>query len=556
MITLTSLSASTELKDISFCIDPGHGGTDPGAGGVNGLKEAATVLEISKLVKSKLESRGATVQLTRNDNSTMALSARTNLANAMKADRLISIHLNAFNQKANYTLMTVYLTATATSKSTQIASFIAVDIHNEIGLGYASSTFSPAISGVRQENFHMLRESSMPAVLTESSFIDFPAEEVKLRDPKYIEKVAGIIYAGICKHYNIPVTASSQKSELIVTASNKADNKPVAGAAVKLTLKDGSTLDALTDNAGFSKFSDLSAGDIAISVSHNLFVSASKTISITSGKNSTEAFILEAKKLNSIVGIITDSANGVKLANAKCVLSVNGKIIETVLSSATGVYRFSNLVDNEYTVSVELNGYLPAAQSTQVSGGIEKWNSIKIALQPKNKASLSGNITNAITTEGIANVKITLYLGSTSKEIKTTNSSGFYKFENLEAGLYKISCKPAKPYSSKTISKIQIAENEAKIMDAALTDPTMPGSINGYVYRLKSNRKVAVMNEKVEIYQSSKLVTTLQTGWGATAGQFRADDLAPGSYEVKTAGVSKTVKVSAAKEVAANIKVQ
>ncbi len=555
-LCVAPVNALDNLNGLTFCIDPGHGGTDPGAAGVNGLRECDVVLQLSKLVKSKLEARGAIVELTREDNSTLGLTTRTNLANSLKADRLISIHLNAFNKTSNYTLMAVYLTATATSKSTHIASFIATDIHTEIGLGYASSNFTPAISGVKKENFHMVRESAMPAVLTESSFIDNAAEEVKLRDPKYVEKVAGIIAAGVLKHYNVPVTAPVQTGDITITLQNVKTNAPVALALVKVTEKSGNAIEKSTDNSGAIIFTGLKTGDITIAIEHKDYINVSKTFTIAAGKNAV-SYSIEPKKLNTLVGIISDAANSNRLINAKCTLAAAGKILQSVYSSSTGVYKFIDLSDNTYDVLAEFDGYTPVTQSAEVTGGTEKWNSIKLMLKPKDQASLSGKVLNALTNLGIANVTVNLYNGTTLIATVKTDANGLYTFSKLNAGSFKIQYKPAKPYGTKTVSNIAVAQNETKVYtDVKLTSPDMPGSINGYVYRLKSGKKVAVMNETVEIQQSGKTITTLQTGWGATAGQFRADNLKAGKYDIKVCGKTVTSTVSAAKEVNPSIKVE
>ena len=97
--------ALDDLSNILVVIDPGHGGDQPGAIGPTGLKEADAVLTISKKVRDKLTARGARVELTRSTDQTLTLTARTNFANSLKADRLISIHLNDFNGQSNYTLM-------------------------------------------------------------------------------------------------------------------------------------------------------------------------------------------------------------------------------------------------------------------------------------------------------------------------------------------------------------------------------------------------------------------------------------------------------------------
>ncbi|MBP7653105.1 N-acetylmuramoyl-L-alanine amidase [Candidatus Dependentiae bacterium] len=552
------INAADDLKNIVICIDAGHGGTDPGAKGIQGLKEAETVLKIAKLVQSKLESKGAVVEMTRETDSVMSLSARTNLANAVKADRLLSIHLNAFNTKANYTLTTVYLTAQPSSNSTKIAAFIAKDINTEIGLGFASSNFSPAISGVRKENFHMLRESSMPAVLTESSFIDYPAEEIKLTDPKYIEKVAQIIFTGICKHYGVqPEIQTVQKSSLNITVADKTDNaKVLENVTVSAIFSGGGVIELLTDKTGKVLFTGLVPGKISVRIKHQNYKEALfENVELKSGQTTTLNLFAE-ERTGSIIGIITDAKTGTRLVNVKCSLIFNNSVVKTGNTGATGVYKFESVKCGDYSVKAEFDGYAAAIQTIQVSADLEKWNSIKLNQDIKIKSEISGIVKDAVTGEAISGAKMTLYKGTVSTNSVYSGVDGSYVFKNLDNATYKIQCKPKSIYKTKTISSIKLGENETKQTDFILMNPETPGSINGYVYRIKNNRKVAVMSEEIKIYKAGKMEAVCQTGWGATAGMFRVDNLKAGKYDIHVAGTIKTSTVSAGKTVNPSIKIE
>ncbi len=81
-------------------IDPGHGGTDSGAVGVNNLYEKNVNLAVAKEVGKLLEMNGIEVKLSRTTDITVSLESRTNSANSWKADCFVSIHCNAFDGKA------------------------------------------------------------------------------------------------------------------------------------------------------------------------------------------------------------------------------------------------------------------------------------------------------------------------------------------------------------------------------------------------------------------------------------------------------------------------
>ena len=90
-----------DIKQNKFLvvIDPGHGGIDPGAIGISGIKESDIVLDVSRIVKRLLSKKGVKVRLTRNKEVELDLPPRTSLANRLDADILVSIHANASRGK-------------------------------------------------------------------------------------------------------------------------------------------------------------------------------------------------------------------------------------------------------------------------------------------------------------------------------------------------------------------------------------------------------------------------------------------------------------------------
>lgn len=91
---LPDLSAAGGLRTV--VIDPGHGGDDAGARGVDGTLEKDVTLAIGRRVKAAIEARlGVRVLLTRDGDRAMRVDERTSLANNNKADLFISLHANA-----------------------------------------------------------------------------------------------------------------------------------------------------------------------------------------------------------------------------------------------------------------------------------------------------------------------------------------------------------------------------------------------------------------------------------------------------------------------------
>lgn len=142
-------------------IDPGHGGSDPGASG-NGIIESDKVLDISIRLGDLLKTKGIQVKYSRNDNSNyVELSQRAKMANEWGADIFISIHANSFTSSSVYGTETFSYT-NGSSKSKDIA----LKITNAI-----SSSMKLYNRGAKTANFAVIRESNMPAVLIETAFL-------------------------------------------------------------------------------------------------------------------------------------------------------------------------------------------------------------------------------------------------------------------------------------------------------------------------------------------------------------------------------------------------
>lgn len=143
-------------------INPGHGGSDPGAVG-NGLKERDVVLKIGKRVEQYLLAVGYDVRLFQYDGPAEICDA----ANYWDADLFVSIHANAANGWARGT---------------------EVFYVSEYGWRPASKIYKQLINtialvqrGIKQtDNLYVLNHTDMPAVLVETAFIDNPQDAALL----------------------------------------------------------------------------------------------------------------------------------------------------------------------------------------------------------------------------------------------------------------------------------------------------------------------------------------------------------------------------------------
>ncbi|MBU7008629.1 N-acetylmuramoyl-L-alanine amidase [Phosphitispora fastidiosa] len=168
-------------------IDPGHGGHDPGAQGY-GLQEKNINLDIAQKIRNKLVDY-ADVSLTRNGDVFVSLSDRAAFANREGADLFVSVHVNA----GGGTGFESYIYPAASTASREITKVI----HRAAADFYVSAGFLDR--GFKEANFAVLRETDMPAILTENLFIDTREDAARLQDPLFRDKIAAATVNGIIR---------------------------------------------------------------------------------------------------------------------------------------------------------------------------------------------------------------------------------------------------------------------------------------------------------------------------------------------------------------------
>lgn len=164
---------SAAWSDFVIVLDPGHGGTDPGAcyngSSVDNYTESWLALQCAGQVYNKLSSLGANVYMTRfSDATTMSLSARRNYCYTYNSDVFISFHLNAANASAHGTETWYYY-----STSSSLASIVQSGLIAKFGEVDGTGGYKLTNRGVKQNGWTVITAgSAYPAVLTEGLFID------------------------------------------------------------------------------------------------------------------------------------------------------------------------------------------------------------------------------------------------------------------------------------------------------------------------------------------------------------------------------------------------
>lgn len=185
------------LRGKVIVVDPGHGGSNPGAV-ANNSTEAANNLAVSLKLRDKLVQAGAKVIMTRDTNRTVApegsslgqeLQARVDLAESNHADIFVSIHSNSNPDPSIAGTMTFYPSA----KSPKLAQEVQTAIIKETG---------SVDKGTSPATFYVLRNTSMPSILVEMGFVTNAQEAGRLNSDSYRTSIANGVFSGIANYFN------------------------------------------------------------------------------------------------------------------------------------------------------------------------------------------------------------------------------------------------------------------------------------------------------------------------------------------------------------------
>jgi N-acetylmuramoyl-L-alanine amidase len=187
----TTLLLTLKPHIYKVVIDAGHGGKDPGAISANGTREKDFALDLTLRVGQLLMNHPRIqVIYTRSDDTYPTLEERVKLANEINADVFISIHANKFSRTTVRGIETYY----SREDSKELASLI-------------HSTLLPITGfpdrGTKQANFHVIKNTVMPAALLEIGFLSNPEEEAQLNNSEFRQKVAEGIRGALLQFFGL-----------------------------------------------------------------------------------------------------------------------------------------------------------------------------------------------------------------------------------------------------------------------------------------------------------------------------------------------------------------
>jgi N-acetylmuramoyl-L-alanine amidase len=242
-----SLTRALGLKISRIAIDPGHGGSDTGAMGPHGLVEKNLCLDVALRLGQLIEKNlsGAEVVYTRKDDRYVPLEERTAIANRANADLFISIHANSSDVQDARGVETYYLNLSASPESMRLATRenalagtslhdlptllqkiernvktteskqLAAQIQDALSARLQVVSRGETNRGVKQAPFVVLTGATMPAILSEISFVSNASDESLLLESAQRQRVAEGLYRGIAAYLDTLNSLSPAKEKLV-----------------------------------------------------------------------------------------------------------------------------------------------------------------------------------------------------------------------------------------------------------------------------------------------------------------------------------------------------
>jgi N-acetylmuramoyl-L-alanine amidase len=184
------VTTSAVARPAIVVIDPGHGGVDRGGMPGQRLAEKGFTLDTAKRLARVLGNvSGIKVVLTRDNDTFVSLTERTNIANqyAGRDAVFVSIHFNAGRREGAYGIETYY--------NNQRGYRLAALVHPRVIRAMASID-----RGIRHRGYWVLRKNRLPAILVECGFLTNHAEAARISDSGLRERLARAIGDAIVRY--------------------------------------------------------------------------------------------------------------------------------------------------------------------------------------------------------------------------------------------------------------------------------------------------------------------------------------------------------------------
>lgn len=190
-----------------FVIDAGHGGSEPGAVGPNGLAERDVNMDVAARVRQILEAEGATVVLTRESDLRVTVAARAEIAKALSPIAFVSIHHNAVPLGSGPGIGSELYHQEDDAESKRLAGIMYEEYVERLqpflddwAHGDQPGALARRSARTGLDFYGILRGSAgTPAVLSEAAFLSDPEEAALLATPEFRQAEAEAIAAALIR---------------------------------------------------------------------------------------------------------------------------------------------------------------------------------------------------------------------------------------------------------------------------------------------------------------------------------------------------------------------
>ncbi len=258
--------APPQARDLVIAIDPGHGGDDPGAIGLNGTCEKTIVLAIAKDLAARVNDQpGMKAFMTRTGDYFVPLRDRMRRARAHDADLFISIHADSIRDR-RVDGSSVYILSQR-GASDEAARWLAerenasdliggvslddknpvlrsvlLDLSQSASLSASEAAAQSVLQAlnrvgeirkpqVQQARFVVLKSPDIPSMLVETAYISNPREELRLRTRAQQNKLAAAILKGIRNYFYANPPAGTRVAEQVEMQATRTAMHTAAGGA-------------------------------------------------------------------------------------------------------------------------------------------------------------------------------------------------------------------------------------------------------------------------------------------------------------------------------------
>lgn len=204
-----------------FIIDPGHGGSDPGACSL-GREEAADVLDLSLRVAKLIDASGSTCALTRTTDVTQSLATKVSIANSGSFTYFLSIHRNAGGGKGVETYYYSGLSSSSTGAK------LCTSVHNAV-----IKTGLWTNRGVKTASYYVIKNTNMAAALVEMGFIDTASDNTIFANnmDTHAKAIANGLLAMVGKSVSGSTSTDKYQSCLDTPGGISASNASISASA-------------------------------------------------------------------------------------------------------------------------------------------------------------------------------------------------------------------------------------------------------------------------------------------------------------------------------------